>query len=35
MQIELFNWATLFCVVAAGTAAGIFIMITIDEWKHK
>lgn len=35
MQIEFINWAILFCVIAAGTAAGIFIIITLDEWKHK
>jgi hypothetical protein len=35
MQIEFTNWAILFCVIATGTAAGIFIMISIDEWKNK
>ena len=35
MQIEFINWLILFCVIAAGTATGIYIIISIDEWKNK
>jgi len=35
MEIDLFNWFILFCVISAGTATGILITLFIDEWKHK
>ena len=35
MEIDFFNWFILGCVIAAGTALGIYIIITLDEWKHK
>lgn len=35
MQIDFFNWFILFCVIAAATALGIYIIMAFDEWKHK
>jgi hypothetical protein len=35
MQIEFINWAILFCIIALATAAGIALIMYIDEWKHK
>jgi len=29
------DWIYLFCANAGGTALGIYIIITFDEWKNK
>jgi hypothetical protein len=33
--MNLTDWICLFFANAGGTALGIFIMITLDEWKNK